>query len=106
MIQVYAPTTYETKKEIENIYSQLSKILKNTDNHGENIIMGNFNAKIGDEMIGSHGLGIRYKRGDCLIQFCRKELIIVIVTNIVYKLSSRRLSWKYSEDNIDKIVEN
>lgn len=51
-------------------YDEVKELLKLTKKHDVNIIMGDFNAKIGrgrvEGLVGSYGLGERNERGDRL----------------------------------------
>lgn len=72
IIQVYAPTSECTEREIERFFEELNNALK-TIKKRVTIIMGDFNAKVGksavETIIGEYGLGTRNDRGDRLIQF-------------------------------------
>lgn len=109
IIQVYAPTLDKEDTEIEAFYSQLDEILALLKPRDITIIMGDFNAKIGQgeagEWVGKYGLGKRNERGDRLLQFCiEKDLT---VTNTHFKLHPRRLyTWRSPGDSEDKIVRN
>lgn len=71
-IQVYAPT------------AEVKELLKLTKKHEVNIIMGDFNAKIGKGtfggLVGSYDLGQRNERGDRRLQFCQEESMKVTNT--------------------------
>jgi len=70
IIQVYAPTADLPDHDGENFYDEVKELLKLTKKHDVNIIMGDFNAKIGrgrvEGLVGSYGLGERNERGDRL----------------------------------------
>lgn len=71
LIQIYAPTSNSTDNEIEEFYSDLEMLVKNLKKHDVNIIMGDFNAKIGkgkvENIVGNFGLGLRNERGGRLV---------------------------------------
>ena len=48
IIQVYAPTADKDKHEIREFYGQLDYILKVMKNSETTIILGDFNAKVGE----------------------------------------------------------
>jgi len=59
---------------IKNFYIDLNKALNYTKSRDTNLIMGDFNAKIGEGeisgVVGKFGLGTRNDRREKLIQFC------------------------------------
>lgn len=59
---------------METLYEEVEELLGYTKNNEPIIIMGDFNAKVGnievDEIIDKYGLGERNRRGDQLVQFC------------------------------------
>lgn len=61
IIQVYALTAESSDRDIEKFYGDLENTLKATKHH-ENIIIGDFNAKVGNvdgTVTGKYGLGDR-----------------------------------------------
>src|SRR6478609_1177978 len=77
IVQAYLPTTDHEDEEVEKLYDQLEQILvkqKGTDNV---ILMGDFNAVVGegkvDRMVGKFGIGKRNDRGQRLIEFCKSQ---------------------------------
>lgn len=81
IIQVYSPTFKALDEEIENFYKDLKNLLNKTKTKDANIVMGDFNAKIGershDSVVGKFGLGVRNARGDRLVQFCNENNLII-----------------------------
>lgn len=109
VIQVYAPTADKSDQEIETFYEELREALQTTKNHELTIILGDFNAKVGqgevENCVGKFGLGQRNERGDRLVEFCQTENLII--TNTFFKLPNRRLyTWKSPADGIRGIVRN
>ena len=109
IIQVYAPTAESTEEEIERFYQTLEDSLKLTKKHEINIVMGDFNAKIGqgtvENVVGRYGLGTRNERGERLIQFCQETNMVVM--NTFFKLHPRRLyTWKAPGDTPERIIRN
>ncbi|XP_030758449.1 craniofacial development protein 2-like [Sitophilus oryzae] len=105
IIQVYAPTADSPDYDVERFYDEV----KLTKKHDVNIIMGDFNAKIGrgkfEEIIGSYGLGERNERDDRLLQFSQEEGIKI--TNTAFQLHSRRLyTWKSPADRPANVIRN
>ncbi|XP_030759769.1 uncharacterized protein LOC115885121 [Sitophilus oryzae] len=108
IIQVCAPTADTPDHDVERFYEEVKELLILTKKHDVNIIMDDFNAKIGkgkfEEIIGSYGLGERNERGDRLLQFCQKGMKIA---NTAIQLHSRRLyTWKSPADRPDNVIRN
>lgn len=109
IIQVYAPTADGTNEDIEKFYKHIDEALKVTKKHEINVILGDFNAKIGKgrvkNIVGEHGLGIRNERGEWLMEYCEEKDLVV--TNTWYQLPPRRLyTWRSPQDNDNHIVRN
>ena len=76
VIQVYAPTSEANENEIEDFYEKLDAAKTLCKSQEVVIVMGDFNAKIGEGAevhceVGQFGLGDRNSRGDMLADFCR-----------------------------------
>jgi len=67
IIQVYMPTTDHEDDEIEQLYEQIEEIIGKQKGRENVIVMGDFNAIVGEEsegkVIGKYGLGKRNDRG-------------------------------------------
>lgn len=65
IIQIYAPTADKYDDEIEDFYEHLKSIIRLTKKHEINIVIGDFNAKVGQgDIVGNFGLGERNDRHD------------------------------------------
>ena len=109
IIQAYAPTAEKPEQEINLFYKDLKNLIKITKKNEVNIVMGDFNAKIGkgrvEDIVGEYGLGERNERGDTLVQFCNEENLMV--ANTWFQLPDRRLyTWKGPGDNENNIIRN
>lgn len=109
LIQVYAPTADSDEETIEKFYSDLNELTKKLRKHELNVIMGDFNAKVGKGKIGSvvggFGLGDRSERGERLIEFCQEKDLVI--TNTFYELPPRRLyTWTSPRSSKEKIIKN
>ena len=84
VIQVYAPTQDHDGEEIEKLYQEIQNGIKYAKSDEAICIMGDLNAKVGDEryqnIVGMHGLGRRNERGERLIQFCQENKLIIAKT--------------------------
>ena len=88
VLQLYAPTTEHSDEEIETFYEEFDNALKHTKSTDNIIIMGDFNAKVGNtamsRCMGNQGLGKTNERGERLIhvQFCESHDLCIVNTNI------------------------
>jgi len=98
LVQIYAPTS-ERKYDgvVEVLYVSIKDTLEALQSDNINLVMGDFNAKIGQgrrtDIIGNHGLGESNDRGDRLFEFCQEVEMVMI--NTWFRLPKRRLyTWK------------
>uniref|UniRef100_A0A8D8SN59 Craniofacial development protein 2 n=1 Tax=Cacopsylla melanoneura TaxID=428564 RepID=A0A8D8SN59_9HEMI len=108
-IQVYAPPSYSSEDEIEEFYADLKKVREKLCSQEITIIMGDWNAKIGegkeDKIVGAFGLGDRNERGDRLLEFCKEANHCIM--NTFFKLPKRRLyTWTAPGHNPTHIIRN
>ena len=86
IIQVYAPTSNAEEAEVERFYEDLQDLLELTPKKGVLFIIGDWNAKVGSQetllVTGKFGLGIRNEAGQRLIEFCRKNALVI--ANILF----------------------
>lgn len=110
IMQVYAPTSQSTEEEIEQFYDDVSRTMKLLRKEEVNIILGDFNAKVGqnrtENVTGEHGLGMRNDRGERLVQFCQEKEYCIM--NTFFKLPPRRLyTWRGPADGKEgRLVRN
>ena len=95
IIQVYAPTSVSSQEELEEFYDDLQTEMRHKKTH-YNVIMGDFNAKVGkgdEDCVGSFGYGVRNDRGDDLINFATAHGFKIM--NTYYKKKkNRRWTWR------------
>ena len=89
---------------MEEFYEELDKCKKECKGHEVNIIMGDFNAKVGKgrhtDIVGSEGLGEMNERGEKLMEWCKQNDQIIM--NIWFTKHPRKLwTWK-SPDGITR----
>ncbi|GFO12823.1 craniofacial development protein 2-like protein [Plakobranchus ocellatus] len=72
LIQVYAPTSNSEDVEVEKFYEEIEKAKGYIKSQDTIIVMGDFNAKLGDErvedVVGPSGIGTINERGSRLIE--------------------------------------
>lgn len=87
IIQIYAPTAEKEDIIVEEFYEQLETLIKQNKKHEITIVLGDFNAKIGQgrhsDIVGNFGQGMRNERGDRLIQFCEEHNLVI--SNTVFQ---------------------
>ncbi|GFS06671.1 craniofacial development protein 2-like [Elysia marginata] len=96
------PTSTSSEEEIETFYEELEKAMSECTSQDPLIIMGDFNAKVGqhgnDKAVGKHGLGIRNERGEQLVTWCDEHDLII--GNTCFEQQARRKwTWKQPGDN-------
>ncbi|XP_071947472.1 uncharacterized protein [Antedon mediterranea] len=113
IIVVYAPTADCTDEEIDNFYATLDQAKSQCKSDEINFIMGDLNAKVGQEQdgntVGEHGMGERNARGDRWVNWCKAK--DMTITNTWFKEPPRRIyTWKSPGDvtrnQIDYIAVN
>ena len=91
VIQVYAPT--RNAEEAEWFYEDLQGLLELTPPKDVLFIIGDWNAKIGNQEIpavtGKFALGMRNEAGKRLIEFCQENALVT--ANILFQQHKRRL---------------
>ncbi|XP_013180797.1 PREDICTED: craniofacial development protein 2-like, partial [Papilio xuthus] len=88
IIQVYSPTEQATKKEIDLFYEQLNNTIREST-HKNIIIMGDFNAQIGERrpgenlVLGPYCYGKRTRNGNKLLELAYEYNLKIL--NTLYK---------------------
>ena len=100
VIQVYAPTSNAEEAEVEWLYEDLQDILELTPKKGVLFIVGDWNAKGGNQEIpgitGKFGLGVQNEAGQRLIEFCQENALVI--ANTLFQQHKRRLNTWASPD--------
>ena len=82
VFQVYAPTAESDEDAHYNFYGRLQDAVDLTPNGDVIVIMGNFNAKVGNSKdssaMGEHGLGVKNEAGNKLLKFNERNGQIVV----------------------------
>ena len=81
-MQCFAPTNDKTDETKEEFYNQLHDIISNLGDKTVNVIMGEFNAKIGSDsqgyenVMGVYGLGVMNDIGERFVNACAANNIL------------------------------
>ena len=93
VIQVYAPTTKAKEAEVEWFYEDLQDLLELTPKKDVFFIIGDWNAKVGNQEIpgvtGKFGLGVQNEAGQRLTEFCQDNALVI--ANTLFQQHERRL---------------
>ena len=83
IIQVYAPTNEAPIEEKDEFYNQLETSLVKASKRDIKIIMGDLNAKVGndnmerEDIMGKHGVGTINENGELLTEFCQNNSLVI-----------------------------
>ena len=93
VIQAYAPTSNAEAAEVEWFYEDLQDLLKLTPKKDVLFIIGNWNAKVGNQetpgVTGKFGLGVRNEARQRLIESCQENALVIAHT--LFQQHKRRL---------------
>ena len=101
VIQVYAPTSNAEEAEVEQFYEHLQDLLELTPKKDVLFIIGDWNAKIGNQEIsgvtGKFGLGVQNEAGQRPTEFCQEN--VPVIANTFFQQHKRRLyTWTSPDD--------
>lgn len=114
LLQVYLPTEKCKNEDLDDFYSDLEKAMESV-NTKNLIMMGDFNAQVGERQVGEekvlgpYSYGKRSKHGQILIEFALEKQL-KIINGIYQKKQSKKWTWrspngKYHNE-IDYILTN
>ena len=93
VIQVYAPTTNAKEAEFERLLEDLQHLQELTPNKDVPFIIGNWDAKVGNQEIhrptGKFGLGVQNEAGQRPTEFCQENALVT--ANTLFQKQQRRL---------------
>ena len=115
LIQVYAPTSDAGDDEREQFYDDLQELLDSTPASDLVLVSGDFNARIGNNLVkleergivGKYGLGRRNDAGENMADFCIANRLCIMNTS--FQHHPRRLfTWTHpngrSKQQIDYVL--
>ena len=84
VIQVYAPTSNAEEAEVEWFYEDLQDLLELTAKIDVLFIIGDWNAKVGNQEIpggtGKFGFGVQHEAVQRLTEFCQENSLVIANT--------------------------
>ena len=93
VIQVYAPTNNAEEADVEWFYEELQDLLELTPKKDVLFIIGDWNAKVGNQEIlgvtGKFGLEVQNEAGQRLIELCQENTLVI--ANTLFQQHKRRL---------------
>ena len=93
VIRVYATTSNAEEAEVEWFYEDLQDLLELTPKKDVLFIMGDWNAKVGNQetpgVTAKFGLGMQNEAGQRLIEFCQENALVI--ANTLFQQHKRRL---------------
>ena len=93
VIQVYAPTTDTEEAEADRFFEDLQHLLELTSKKDVLFIIGDWNAKVGNQEIpgvtGKFGLGVQNEAGQWLTEFGQENTLVI--ANTLFQQHERRL---------------
>lgn len=99
IIQVYAPTADSLDEEIETFYNKLEETWEDLPRKDVKVVMGDWNAKVGQDnagwehAMGRYGYGERNERGERLLEFASAHDLFICNTRFEQK-ASRKWTWR------------
>ncbi|XP_038055161.1 craniofacial development protein 2-like [Patiria miniata] len=105
IIQIYAPTSASSDEDIDSFYDQLQQAINQIPSQDIQIVMVDFNAKVGTDweswngILGKFGLGDANDRGERLLNFCALNDLCISNTLFKQKKDSREWTWESPDGN-------
>ena len=100
LVSAYAPTMTNPDEVKDKFYEDLNSVIKTVPKADKLIILGDFNARVGNDstawegVIGKHGVGKCNSNGLLLLQTCSEHELLI--TNTIFPLPIRnRTSWMH-----------
>ena len=93
VIQAYAPISNAEEAEVEQSYEDLQDLLELTTQKDVLFIIGNQNAKVGNQetpgVTGKFGLGVHNEAGQRVTEFCQERALVI--PNTLFQQHKRKL---------------
>ena len=104
MLSIYAPTMTQSAENKEKFYEELRNFLYSVPRQDKLILMGDFNARVGNDIeswkgvLGSHGIGKMNSNGLLLLSLCQEFQLAI--TNTMFRLKNiHKGTWMHPRSN-------
>ena len=110
VIHAYAPTTDAKDDVVEEFYTKLNEIIKETNRKDILIVTGDWNAKIGEdregweEVMGQFGYGKRNERGERLLEFATDNQLAICNTFFKHK-ACHKWTWRTGDNKHKNMID-
>ena len=100
LISAYAPTMTNSQETINTFYSQLRDVLRTIPNSDKIILLGDFNARVGQDytiwpkVLGKFGTGKLNSNGELLLSLCSEYQLAITNTFFKHKAAHKH-SWMH-----------
>ena len=111
IIQVYAPTADAKDADINEFYDTLQSTIAEVPSKACVVLMGDFNAKVGDSkcaapgVMGKFGYGRSNSRGDQLLNFCGINNLVIANTLFKQKKENRSWTWESPDGKVHNQID-
>ncbi|CAJ1081041.1 craniofacial development protein 2-like%2C partial [Xyrichtys novacula] len=111
IIQCYTPTNVAEEQEKENFYSSLQSLIDRTLKRDLKIIMGDLNAKVGEDnagkefIMGRHGIGICNENGELFTDLCSFNDLVIGGTICPHK-KIHKTTWISPDGKTEKQIDH
>ena len=111
IIQVYAPTNDAMDEDKDNFYNRLQNVMDKLPTKDVNIVMGDFNAKVGsdnsnyEDIMGKHGLGEANDNGERFLAFCSFNSLVIGGTVFPHK-RIHKATWVSPDGNTENQIDH
>ena len=101
LFSVYTPTLQAEPAEKDKFYSELRSLPQGTPTDDKLLVLGDFNARVGQYevtwkgILGRHSVGNCNDHGRLLLEFCMEQRLVIINT-IFQQKDSLKTTWMHS----------
>ena len=110
VVQAYAPTEDKPVEDKDAFYGRLGEVVRSAKRHDILLLMGDFNAKVGQEdgtwreVMGVFGVGTRNDNGQRLLEFCAEHGLCVTNTTFNHRLE-HKVTWTSPDGGTRNLID-